>query len=168
MVLNSPSVIRPEARASWSCASLEAKEGTGVGGKCTGWPVDAGVAGGGGSDAKGVAGGGASDSMGGGREDYCRRRIQHHAVAADLDLLGGGTSWRRWKLGYGVEDVKGPLRWGLAVGVASRDVRIDGRGILLANRNHRSQEIALRNHFGDDVLQSEWGCGEGGEGVNMV
>lgn len=65
MVLNSPSVIRPEARASWSCASLEAKEGTGVGGKCTGWPVDAGVAGGGGSDAKGVAGGGASDSMGG-------------------------------------------------------------------------------------------------------
>ena len=36
MALNSPSVIRPEARASLSCASLEAMEGTGVGGKCTG------------------------------------------------------------------------------------------------------------------------------------
>ena len=46
--MNSPSVIRPEARASWSYASLEAKEGTGVGGNCIGWPVGAGVAGGGG------------------------------------------------------------------------------------------------------------------------
>ena len=36
MALNLPSVIRPEARASLSGASLEAKEGTGVGGKFTG------------------------------------------------------------------------------------------------------------------------------------
>ena len=67
-----------------------------------------------------------------------------------------------------VEDVKGPLRWGLAVAVASRDVRIDGRGILLVTRNQRSQEITLLNHTGDDVLKSEWGWGEGGEGVNMI
>ena len=79
--MNSPSVIRPEARASWSCASLEAKEGTGVGGKCTSWPVDDGVAGEGGSDAKGVAGGGASHSMGGDGPPYCIPRVSPRSAA---------------------------------------------------------------------------------------